>query len=564
VVFSIDILINFNTGFYEKGILIMDRVKILKNYLSFWFWVDIVSTIPIDKILGFDSSNNNQAGKVLKFVRVLRVLKLLKLIRLTKLKFMIIKIKDRISNKTILSFITVGKLLLYLFLIAHSFACTMYSVSSENLEPESFLYGIINKSGKEIISKTELYISCLYWALVTMASVGYGDFSPKSSTERIFGIITMIFSSITFGFILGNISTVVEKHSEKENARREILTKLNYLMKKHKFNLDLRSKTRKYVEYMFSHEKNDNLKTADLLSLLSESLQREILMHTNGSLIKSKSIFSNFDENFVNRLTRTLQTRIYSPLDLLIREGELSKGMFFITAGIVVVFDETSRCRLQSLSDGNIVGEIGLFMKKKCVSTVSAADFVETFFLEYADFYGFVENNAKWKEIVDEMRNSCKDGNYSALYVECYICRKLGHIAKDCQELKNDEVTKKTWYAGRMMPRRIPRISESLMRMPRNVTRRYSKVNVLGKPRHPREAFPHYSRLVNSIYNFFSNTRKGSNSSEPLFNHTIESHMNSSFIYEFEHVDKILSESDEVNPMIDVIRDEKFDMNLIK
>ena len=192
VVFSIDIFVNFNTGFYEKGVLILDRVKIFKNYLSFWFWVDFLSTIPIDKVFGFDSDSNNQAGRIIKFVRVLRVLKLLKLIRLTKLKIMIIKIKDRIANKKLLAMITVFKLLLYLFLIAHTFACTMYSVSSENLEPDSFLYGIINKSDNQISSETELYISCLYWAIVTMASVGYGDFSPKTSTERIFGIITMI------------------------------------------------------------------------------------------------------------------------------------------------------------------------------------------------------------------------------------------------------------------------------------------------------------------------------------------------------------------------------------
>lgn len=568
VVFSIDIFVNFNTGFYEKGVLILDRVKIFKNYLSFWFWVDFLSTIPIDKVFGFDSDSNNQAGRIIKFVRVLRVLKLLKLIRLTKLKIMIIKIKDRIANKKLLAMITVFKLLLYLFLIAHTFACTMYSVSSENLEPDSFLYGIINKSDNQISSETELYISCLYWAIVTMASVGYGDFSPKTSTERIFGIITMIFSSITFGFILGNISTVIEKHSAKERAKRQVKTKFNYFMKKHKFNSNLRSKTLKYVEYMLGHEKNDNIKTNDVLSLLSEPLQKEILMYTNGSLLKSKNIFSNFGEDFINRFTRQLQTRIYSPLDILIRENEVSKGMFFITSGTVIIFDESSRCRLQTLTEGNIVGEIGLFMKGRCVSTVSSADFVETFFLDYQEFYNLVDNNVLLKDTIDKMRDSCKDGNFSALYIYCYICRKLGHIARQCKELRNDEISKKTWFAGKMMPRRVPIINNFEKRSPRRVISRFNKVNLLGKQRKPREMFPHYSRLVNSIYNFFSSERKRSDYSDPLYKYTEESVLNrSSFADEFEHVRNILSNEDsenEAEPMIEHLRDKRFDMDLIK
>ena len=35
IIFSIDIIINFNTGYYEKGSLVLDRRRIMKNYMSF-------------------------------------------------------------------------------------------------------------------------------------------------------------------------------------------------------------------------------------------------------------------------------------------------------------------------------------------------------------------------------------------------------------------------------------------------------------------------------------------------------------------------------------------------
>ena len=44
--FLFDILINFNTAIFKKGLLINDRKVIIKNYLKLWFWIDLVSSFP--------------------------------------------------------------------------------------------------------------------------------------------------------------------------------------------------------------------------------------------------------------------------------------------------------------------------------------------------------------------------------------------------------------------------------------------------------------------------------------------------------------------------------------
>ena len=49
--FLIDILITFNTGFCEKGMIIMNRKQIAINYLKKWFVFDLLSTIPYNWIL---------------------------------------------------------------------------------------------------------------------------------------------------------------------------------------------------------------------------------------------------------------------------------------------------------------------------------------------------------------------------------------------------------------------------------------------------------------------------------------------------------------------------------
>ena len=42
-----DILLNFNTAYYEEGILVLDRKKISNNYLKTSFWIDLISTFSL-------------------------------------------------------------------------------------------------------------------------------------------------------------------------------------------------------------------------------------------------------------------------------------------------------------------------------------------------------------------------------------------------------------------------------------------------------------------------------------------------------------------------------------
>ena len=75
---------------------------------------------------------------------------------------MILKIEDRISNKKVLSLLTIFKLLLYMLLCAHFFACMMYTISSDNMNPNCFISQIIKKSDEYVYSVNEMYVSCLY------------------------------------------------------------------------------------------------------------------------------------------------------------------------------------------------------------------------------------------------------------------------------------------------------------------------------------------------------------------------------------------------------------------
>ena len=59
ICFILDIFVQFNTGFYKKGNLINSRKSIIWNYLTTWFFIDLVASFPYN-YLGGDISEQDE------------------------------------------------------------------------------------------------------------------------------------------------------------------------------------------------------------------------------------------------------------------------------------------------------------------------------------------------------------------------------------------------------------------------------------------------------------------------------------------------------------------------
>ena len=51
---------SFNLAYrpHPQADLVTDRKKIAKNYLKLWFWIDLVASVPFDKIAQALSTND--------------------------------------------------------------------------------------------------------------------------------------------------------------------------------------------------------------------------------------------------------------------------------------------------------------------------------------------------------------------------------------------------------------------------------------------------------------------------------------------------------------------------
>lgn len=58
-------------------------------------------------------------------------------------------------------------------------------------------------------------IICCYFVLTTLSTVGYGDISPQTNSEKIIGISLMILGIAFFSYIMGNFNDVLVNYDNK-------------------------------------------------------------------------------------------------------------------------------------------------------------------------------------------------------------------------------------------------------------------------------------------------------------------------------------------------------------
>jgi hypothetical protein len=63
-------------------------------------------------------------------------------------------------------------------------------------------------------------LDSLYFSVITLTTVGYGDFSPSTRAGNIF---TMFYIFIAIGIVLGFVNAVAERSMEQRGGIRRLL-----------------------------------------------------------------------------------------------------------------------------------------------------------------------------------------------------------------------------------------------------------------------------------------------------------------------------------------------------
>ena len=133
------------------------------------------------------------------------------------------------------------KLLLYSLFLAHTIACLWHLCAK--LNPDKNWLKSIKIQEEEPVIK---YIYSLYWTVVTIMTVGYGDISAQNEYEVLFSIFSIIFGCGLYGFILNSIGMILQNNHKKEEYLRNDLRVITSFMERKNIDIKLQRKVQEY------------------------------------------------------------------------------------------------------------------------------------------------------------------------------------------------------------------------------------------------------------------------------------------------------------------------------
>ncbi|KAI5633781.1 cyclic nucleotide-binding domain-containing protein [Phthorimaea operculella] len=422
-IFLIDIVVNFRTGIMQQDNaeqVILDPKLIAKHYLRTWFFLDLISSIPLDYIFLIFNQDFSESFQILhagRALRILRLAKLLSLVRLLRLSRLVRYVsqweevyilqnlqkkrterrgrlssqevdKKRSTTKSSLIFkflnmasvfMRIFNLICMMLLIGHWSGCLQFLVPMLQGFPPNSWVAINELQGAFWL---EQYSWALFKAMSHMLCIGYGRFPPQSLTDMWLTMLSMISGATCYALFLGHATNLIQSLDSSRRQYREKVKQVEEYMAYRKLPREMRQRITEYFEHRYQGKFFDE---EVILGELSEKLREDVINYNCRSLVASVPFFANADSNFVSDVVTKLRYEVFQPGDIIIKEGTIGNKMYFIQEGIVDIVMANGEVAT-SLSDGSYFGEICLLTNARRVASVRAETYCNLFSLSVDHF----------------------------------------------------------------------------------------------------------------------------------------------------------------------------------
>ena len=200
IVFMIDISLTFVTKVDIKGVTEV-RIKFIAiHYLSTWFFPDLAGSFPFDLVIAaiMGPGGNLGAMKLIRMVRLVRAAKFI-----NKLN----KLKEREGMEAFGAAIGISSAMFILIFSAHFLGCFFTLLAGSESDKENW----VMHYNPDLVDADDVtrYILALYWAVISLTTMGYGDVVPVTHFERMFAIIVALIGAVVFSHCMGTISSLI-------------------------------------------------------------------------------------------------------------------------------------------------------------------------------------------------------------------------------------------------------------------------------------------------------------------------------------------------------------------
>ncbi|KAH8070376.1 voltage-gated potassium channel [Aureococcus anophagefferens] len=353
---------NCNVGYVDdRGVVVMDRKMALKNYFQTWALIDIVSSVPIDRVMDAATEGKEDGGgvmgskKILKLLRLVRMTKLVKLLRASQLvkkirenlmafmEFYKIFVSDATLKLWRLFFMMLtlshwGSCLMFILLKAYKYPYASWAVRWDVVAPHT---------GVPVKSVLHCYTWGIYKTLMLVLGQAYQEFPTAQVCESSHGwcvieswmTLVGVFAGCFFNAIfVSTITSILVSMDVSMQEFEEQLQRTNDYMRSLRLPGELRDRIRDYYHHRW--KEGVIFDESLILERLNPELCLEILNYKIRDLVPKVPLLRTTPKAFSEALAPALHPTVTTEGDVVLKEGDYGDAMYFIDKGLAEVLVE--------------------------------------------------------------------------------------------------------------------------------------------------------------------------------------------------------------------------------
>ncbi|KAJ0799287.1 putative cyclic nucleotide-binding domain, potassium channel, voltage-dependent, EAG/ELK/ERG [Helianthus annuus] len=329
--FATDIIVTFFVAYLDKStyLLVDEHKKIATRYVThMMFPMDVASTLPFQTIYRILTGKLHR-GDVFGFLNLLRLWRLRRVSELF----------SRLEKDTRFSYFMTRtiKLICVTLFAVHSAACFYYWIAAHHhISQDTWIGSIIENFEDRSIWLGYTY--SMYWSIVTLTTVGYGDLHAVNTGEKVFNIFYMLFNIGLTSYLIGNMTNLIVHGAVRTFIMRDSINEILRYASKNRLPEGLKQQMLAHMQLKF---KTAELQQEEVLEDLPKAIRSSIAQHLFRKTVEKTYLFKGISEDLSRQLVQSvcccrLESRIFPPKVEVILQNEIPTDFYIIVSGGMV------------------------------------------------------------------------------------------------------------------------------------------------------------------------------------------------------------------------------------